>query len=48
MSSNPLNLGIRFLLEDAGLAALAWLGWSQGKGALRYVLAIGLPVAAGL
>ena len=46
MGSNPINLGIRFLLELGALAALAWFGWTQGRGIYRYLLAIGLPVAA--
>ncbi len=46
MAYNPLNLAARFLLEIAGLAALGWWGWSQGQGALRFVLALGLPVLA--
>ena len=46
MGAHPLNLAIRFLLELAGLAALAHWGWSQHEGWLRFVLAIGLPLLA--
>jgi hypothetical protein len=46
MSQNPINLGIRFLLELAALAALAYWGWTQHTGILRYLLAIGLPSLA--
>lgn len=46
MSKNPLNLLIRFLLELAGLAAMAYWGWTQHEGLLRGVLAVGLPLVA--
>ena len=42
----PFNLAIRFLLEVLGLAAIAWMGWQFGKGAFRYVYAVGLPLLA--
>lgn len=45
MSQHPLNLAARFLLELCILAALGRWGWMQG-GAARWLLAIGLPVAA--
>jgi hypothetical protein len=48
MGSNPINLAVRFLLEVAGLSALGWWGWLEGDGALRYVLALGLPAIAAL
>ena len=49
MSSHPLNLAVRFLLELAALVAIGFWGWSRGEGALRFVLALGLPlIAAGL
>lgn len=41
------NLGLRLLLEIAGLAALAYWGWTQNAGVARYVLAAGLPSVAG-
>jgi hypothetical protein len=49
MSQNPINLAVRFLLELAALASLAYWGWTRGDGGWRYLLAIGLPlIAAGL
>lgn len=44
MSQNPINLAVRFLLELAALAALAYWGWTQHTGALRFLLAFGLPI----
>lgn len=46
MGSNPLNLGIRFLLELIALYAFGRWGWQQNNGWLRYALAIGLPLLA--
>jgi len=46
MSSHPINLAVRFLLEIAGLAALVMLGWYCGEGINRYLLALGLPLIA--
>lgn len=46
MAHNPINLGVRFLLELAGLAAMAYWGRQQSDGLLRFVLAIGIPVLA--
>jgi hypothetical protein len=46
MGSHPINLAVRFLLEIAGLAAIAYWGWSQHDGVLRFILAVGLPVLA--
>jgi hypothetical protein len=48
MSQNPFNLGLRFALELALLVALSFWGWDRHSGWLRYVLVIGLPLAAGL
>jgi hypothetical protein len=45
MSKHPLNLALRFLLEVAGLAALAYWGWAWGD-PWRWPLAIGLPLVA--
>lgn len=39
-------VSVRFLLELGMLAALAYWGYETGTGALRYVLAIGAPLAA--
>jgi hypothetical protein len=44
MSQNPINLAVRFILELAALAALAYWGWTQHTGILRYLLTVGLPV----
>jgi hypothetical protein len=46
MSSHPANLILRFLLEASSLVALGYWGWNQSQGPLRYLLAVGIPVAA--
>ena len=46
MGSHPINLAVRFLLEIAGLVALAMLGWYYGKGVYKYLLASTLPLVA--
>ncbi len=46
MSSNPLNLLLRFVLEMAGLFAMGYWGWTEHDGLMRYGLAFGLPLAA--
>jgi hypothetical protein len=46
LASNPVNLAVRFLLELAALAAMAYWGWLQHDGLLRVVLAIGAPLLA--
>lgn len=46
MSSNPINLTLRFLLELFSLAVIGVWGWNQSDNWVRYVLAIGLPVLA--
>jgi hypothetical protein len=46
MSNNPINLGLRFVLEMAAMVALGYWGWQQGLGALKYVLAIAIPLVA--
>jgi hypothetical protein len=38
------NLGLAFLLELGGLAALGYWGYQTGTGPLRWVLAIGAPL----
>ncbi|HEU5107312.1 MAG TPA: DUF2568 domain-containing protein [Micromonosporaceae bacterium] len=40
------NLVLRFLLELAALAGLAFAGWQLADGALSVVLAVVLPLAA--
>jgi len=46
MSSNPINLALRFLIEIFSLAVIGIWGWKQSDSWERYILAIGLPVAA--
>lgn len=46
MAYHPLNLAVRFLLELCALAAIAYWGWTQHSGLLRYLLAIGGPLVA--
>ena len=46
MSSNPINLAVRFLLEIFSLAVTGIWGWKLSDNWERYVLAIGLPVLA--
>ncbi len=46
MSSHPVNLAFRFLLELSLLLALGAWGWRRGEGWLRFVLALGVPVVA--
>ena len=46
MGSHPVNLALRFLLELAAWASMAYWGWTQHQGAPRFVWGIGLPLAA--
>lgn len=46
MSSHPVNLAVRFLLELSILAALAYWGWTEHGGVWRFVWAVMLPLAA--
>ncbi len=46
MSTNPINLALRFLLEVLALAPIGYWGWSHAGGALCLPLAIGLPALA--
>lgn len=46
MSENPLNLGLRFVLELAALAALGYWGWSANQGIWRFLVGIGAPLLA--
>lgn len=48
MSTNPINLVFRFILEMAALAGMAYWGWSQNAGLARFAWAIGLPLAAAI
>lgn len=44
MSSNPLNLSLRFILEIAALLSVGFWGWSKGAGITRFLLALGVPL----
>ena len=44
MSSHPINLLIRFLLEVVALLSVGMWGWRQSDGILKFVLAIGIPI----
>ncbi len=46
MSSNPINLLVRFALELGSLFSIGYWGWTQHDGGLKYLLAIGLPLIA--
>ncbi|MCA9609482.1 MAG: YrdB family protein [Myxococcales bacterium] len=46
MSQHPLQLVFRFLLELAGLCALAAAGWAVTEAPWRWALAVGLPLLA--
>lgn len=46
LSNHPLNLALRFLLELALLAALAYWGFTRYHGVIRWVVGIGAPIAA--
>ena len=39
-----LNLALRFLLELAGIAAVAYWGYNASSGTLRWILAVGAAV----
>lgn len=46
MSSDPINLALRFLLELAALFSFGYWGWTQHEGGMHFFLAIGLPLLA--
>jgi hypothetical protein len=46
MGSNRVNLAIRFLLEIAALVSMGIWGWRQREDWIRFILAIGIPLAA--
>lgn len=46
MGSNPINLGLRFVLEVAALLALGYWGSQQSTGIISIVLALGIPIIA--
>ena len=46
MSRHPINLALRFFLEIAALFIFGFWGWQARTDPLRYLLAVGLPLAA--
>jgi len=46
MSTHPLNLGVRFILEITTLIAIGFWGWRQGEGAVSFLLGLGIPLMA--
>ena len=46
MSSNPINLLVRFLMEISALISIGMWGWQQGNGISRFLIAIGIPLVA--
>jgi hypothetical protein len=44
MGKHPINLGLRFILEMTAIFAVAYWGWSQHEGWLKFVFSIGLPI----
>ena len=46
MSSNPLNLFIRFALELGALFALGFWGWNSVDGWPRFLIGFGAPILA--
>ena len=44
MSSHPLNMILRFLLELSALAVAGYWGWAVSKGFARFLLVWGLPL----
>ena len=45
MRSHPANLMLRFLLEVIALVSVGIWGWQQSENWVRFVLAIGIPIA---
>lgn len=45
MSTHPLNLTLRFLLELTALGALGAWGWSTTGGLARWAVALAVPLA---
>lgn len=46
MGAHPINLGIRFLLELAALASMAYWGGKQSDGGMKYVFMFAIPIIA--
>ena len=43
---NPINLGLRFLLEMACLIGIGWASWSLSTSPRRWVLVVAVPFTA--
>jgi len=48
VSSHPINLGLRFLIELAAIISFGIWGWQKGEGWVRFVLAFGIPILAAI
>ena len=48
ISIHPANLGLRFILEMLALFAMGWWGYALCNCEMRYVWAVGVPLAAAL
>ena len=46
MYDHPINLALRFLLEIAALIAIGIWGWAAHQGVWRWLLMLGVPLAA--
>ena len=46
MSSHPINLALRFLLELAAISAMSFWGFAHGSGWARFAFAVIAPLAA--
>jgi len=46
MGSNPINLGVRFILELIALGAMGMWGWKLSDNWMRFILAIAIPLIA--
>ena len=44
----PANDALRFFLELSALAAVAYWGWTEPHGALRWVLVVAAPLAVAI
>ncbi len=46
LAKNPVNLGLRFILELCAIFSIGYWGWNFDSGVLRYLLAFGTPLLA--
>ena len=46
MGSNPINLGVRLLLEIGALFGYGYWGWTVSDDVFRYLLALAIPLVA--